>query len=84
MVLVWAGYGTSLFGWCLFRDYDVTFGQLLNPVHPYSGPWPPPPIPAGQLWPTSAGQAQQANPGLPAAGALIASGVANLTRKPRP
>ena len=51
MLLVWAGYGSGLFGWCLWSDYDLTFGQLLSPVHPYTGPWPPAKIPAGQTWP---------------------------------
>ena len=54
MLLVWAGYGTGLFGWCLWSDYDLTMGQLLSPVHPYAGPWPPAKIPAGQLWPGGA------------------------------
>ena len=49
--LVWAGYSTSLWGWCLLRDYDLTFGQLVSPVHPYSGAWPPAKIPSGQIWP---------------------------------
>jgi hypothetical protein len=50
-VLMWAGYGLADFGWCLFRDYDVTLGQLMSPLHPYDGPWPPATIPAGQIWP---------------------------------
>jgi hypothetical protein len=56
-VLMWAGYGLADFGWCLFRDYDVTLGQLLSPVHPYAGTWPPPSIPAGQIWPGKASAA---------------------------
>jgi hypothetical protein len=51
MVMIWAGYSLTLFGWSLWRDYDVTLGQLASPLHPYSGPWPPPLIPAGQFWP---------------------------------
>lgn len=52
-LMVWGGYSVGLWGWCLFRDYDVTFGQLVSPVHPYSGAWPPAKIPAGQTWPSS-------------------------------
>ncbi len=54
-LLVWGGYSISLFGWCLLRDYDVTLGQLMSPVHPYGQgkgqSWPPPKIPASQIWP---------------------------------
>jgi hypothetical protein len=50
-LLMWGGYGLADFGWCLFRDYDVTLGQLMSPLHPYDGPWPPATIPASQIWP---------------------------------
>jgi hypothetical protein len=53
-LLLWGGYGTGLFGWCLLRDYDVTLGQLMSPFHPYAGPWPPATIPASQIWPGGA------------------------------
>ena len=53
-LLMWGGYGTGLFGWCLLRDYDVTLGQLMSPFHPYAGPWPPAQIPASQIWPGGA------------------------------
>jgi hypothetical protein len=56
-LLIWVGYGLGDFGWALFKDYDVTLGQLMSPLHPYSGPWPPPPIPASQIWPGGAGAA---------------------------
>lgn len=59
MLLIWGGYSAGLWGWCLIRDYDVTFGQLVSPSHPYSGAWPPPPVPAGQTWPGGASAAQQ-------------------------
>lgn len=61
MILGWVGYALALEGWCLFRDYDVTLGQLMSPVHPYNGPWPPGKIPAGQTWP---GGTTTAGPGL--------------------
>jgi hypothetical protein len=51
MLLIWGGYGTGLWGWCLIRDYDLTFGQLLSPAHPYSGPWPPAKIGSDVIWP---------------------------------
>lgn len=51
MGLIWGGYALSLFGWCLFRDYNLTFGQLVSPFHPYTGTWPPPKIPGTQIWP---------------------------------
>lgn len=69
--LVWAGYSTSLWGWCLLRDYDLTFGQLVSPVHPYSGAWPPAKIPAGQIWPGGSTQTQTAAGNI---GGLIAQG----------
>jgi hypothetical protein len=51
MLLLWGGYSTGLWGWCLIRDYNITFGQLTDPLHPYTGPWPPAKIPATQVWP---------------------------------
>jgi hypothetical protein len=63
MMLGWVGYALGLEGWCLWRDYDVTLGQLMSPAHPYHGAWPPAKIPAGQTWPggtttsTASGQA---------------------------
>lgn len=29
--VIWAGYSVGLWGWCLLRGYDVTFGQLIDP-----------------------------------------------------
>jgi hypothetical protein len=63
MGLLWAGYALGLFGWCLLRDYDVTFGQLVSPVHPYAGAWPPAKIPASQIWPGKAPAATSAAAG---------------------
>lgn len=54
MGLLWAGYAVSLWGWCLLRDYDLTFGQLVSPTHPYAGKWPPAKIPPSQIWPGKA------------------------------
>jgi hypothetical protein len=61
-LLIWSGYGLADFGWCLFKDYDITLGQLLSPLHPYSGAWPPPSIPSTQIWPSSSAAAAQASP----------------------
>lgn len=54
MLLIWGGYSVTLWGWCLLRNYNVTLGQLMSPVHPYAGKWPPAAIPPGQIWPGSA------------------------------
>lgn len=51
MLLIWAGYGVGLEGWCLFKDYDVTLGQLMSPFHPYAGPWPPAKLGSDVIWP---------------------------------
>ena len=42
MLIAWSGYSFSLWGYCLIRGYDVKLSDLVNPVHPYTGPWPPP------------------------------------------
>jgi hypothetical protein len=49
--LLWVSYTGGLWAYCLLRGYDITPAQLINPVHPYTGPWPPPPIPAGLIFP---------------------------------
>ena len=61
MLLIWGGYSVGLWGWCLLRDYDLTFGQLTSPVHPYSGKWPPAKIPGTQIWPSGAAAAKTAS-----------------------
>lgn len=35
IALVWAGYTAGLYGYCLFKGYDVTVAQL------FSSKWPP-------------------------------------------
>jgi hypothetical protein len=78
MLLTWLGYGLGLEGWCLWRDYDVTLGQLMSPLHPYAGPWPPPPVPSGQTWPggtTAAAPAGQGSAGqTPGPAAAVSAG----------
>lgn len=55
MGLAWFGYSLTLWGYCLVRGYNVKFTDLVNPVHPYSGKWPPPAnIPIGDILPGQA------------------------------
>jgi hypothetical protein len=75
ILLVWAGYSQGLFGWSLWQGYNLTLGQLMSPVHPYSGAWPPPQIPAGQTWPGNpAGTGTGGAPALGNIGGLIGQG----------
>lgn len=53
--LVWGAYALGLKGWSLLQGWDVTFGRLVSPVAWYDGPWPPPQIPAGQLFASKGG-----------------------------
>lgn len=56
MLIIWGGYSISLWGWCLLRGYDITFGALVSPVHPYGSrkgqPWPPPVLDPSQVFPS--------------------------------
>lgn len=74
MVLVWAGYSVSLWGWCLIRGYDVTLGQLMSPTHPYGSgkgqAWPPPLMSADQIFPGGRNTGESA----PASGAASRPG----------
>ena len=86
MLLIWGGWSVSFWGYSLVRGYNVTFIQLVNPVHPYSGPWPPGPIPDTQVFPS--GASGQGHPQVPygsAVGTSIAQGVqtavGNLKKK---
>ena len=69
MLLTWAGYSISLWGWCLLRGYNVTLGQLMSPTHPYGAgknqPWPPGPIPDSQVFPGAAGPSSPASGSAP-------------------
>lgn len=82
MLLTWLGYGLTLEGWCLWEDYDLTLGQLMSPLHPYNGPWPPAKIPAGQTWPggTTASTSKGQAPSPAKAGAAASSGVTWIQR----
>lgn len=65
MLMTWAGYSVSLWGWCLLRGYNVTLGQLMSPTHPYGSaknqPWPPGLIPDSQVFPGKAAAAPAAS-----------------------
>lgn len=45
MIVLWAGYAIDFYGYCLLKGYDVSFGQIVSPAHPYgskkSETWPP-------------------------------------------
>jgi hypothetical protein len=81
MLLIWGGYSAGLWGWCLLRDYDVTFGQLTSPLHPYMSnkgdTWPPAKIPDTQIWPGGA-------PGGSKGGGGKAPSVSSGTKPPNP
>lgn len=66
MLAIWLGYSTSLWGWCLLRDYNVTMAALVNPVHPYAGKWPPPKLDNTVVWP--GGRSAVPGPGQPGYG----------------
>jgi hypothetical protein len=51
MGLGWLGYALGLWGWSLLRGYNVTLGQLMSPLHPYAGTWPPALLPNTQTLP---------------------------------
>ncbi len=41
MALGWASYTLMLWGYTLLRGYNISLVQLVNPVHNYTGQWPP-------------------------------------------
>lgn len=54
--VLWAAYGLVFTGYCWVRGYNISFGQIVDPVNYYRGTWPPPAsIPATQVLPTAAG-----------------------------
>ena len=50
-IVSWLGYTTVLYGYCLIKGYDITFGQLANPAHVFTWPANPPQIPPNQVTP---------------------------------
>jgi hypothetical protein len=53
--IVWLGYSSGLYGYCLIRGYDVKYLELINPVHvfayPAGGIGALPHIPPDQVFP---------------------------------
>lgn len=87
MLIVWAGYSVSLWGWCLLRGYDVTLGQLMSPMHPYGSgkgeKWPPKRLPDDVIFPGRAAAASAAaNAGASAAPAAAPSNKLTGTNRP--
>lgn len=58
--LLWAAWTGGLYGWCLIRGYDISLPQLVNPVHTYKGPWPPPPAVNTVIFPSGSKSSQAA------------------------
>jgi hypothetical protein len=52
--LLWVGYTGGFWAYCLLKGYNVTLGQVVSYSHPYSGPWPPPPVPTDLVFPGTA------------------------------
>ena len=61
--LGWLGYTVTLYGVCLLRGWNISFGQLISPVKPYSGAWPPPAIPDTTVLPGQGTSAGGSSPG---------------------
>ena len=74
--VTWLGWAVSLYGYCLVRGYNVKFTDLINPLHPWPGPWPPPQtIPAGDVFPGIAVSGQSGSaPATGIAGTVNAAG----------
>lgn len=52
-----AGYAVGFKGFSLLQGWDLPFTQMINPLHWYQGPWPPPHIPDTQVLATKGGPA---------------------------
>lgn len=54
ILIIFAGYSVSSWGYCLIKGYDIPLRQWVSPLHPFV--WPsgdPPLIPQTQVWPSS-------------------------------
>lgn len=40
MLVTWAGYAVSSFGWILLKGYSICFREWVSPVNPYQWPRP--------------------------------------------
>ncbi len=81
MAVVFAGYTVGSYGWVLLKGWDIPFRAWVSPLSPYT--WPagkadPPPIPATQLFPSSA----SASPGGGTAADATGSGGTNPVATP--
>lgn len=82
MGLGWLGYALGLWGYSLIRGYNVTLGQLMSPLHPYSGAWPPAAIPNTQVLPGKQQATQSTASTTAAAGAAAAPSTGSGTPTP--
>jgi len=80
MVAIFSGYTVASYGWVLLKGWDIPFRAWVSPLHPYT--WPadgaaPPPVPASQLFPSSASTAASTD-------AASGGGAATPAAPPRP
>lgn len=54
IVLGAVAYTLGTWGLLLVKGYNVTLKDWVDPLHPYSGEWPPKCVPPGYIFPTSA------------------------------
>jgi len=50
--VAWLGYGLMYTGYVLLKGYDIPVREIWAPVNYYQGSWPPPKMPATQVWPS--------------------------------
>lgn len=60
ILVVFAGYTVTSYGWVLLRGYNITFRQWVSPLNPYIWQGTPGTVPTGQIFP---GQTQPASSG---------------------
>ena len=49
--ILWAAYAIGFTGYVWLRGYDLSFREIVAPVHYYTGDWPPPKAPATKVVP---------------------------------
>jgi hypothetical protein len=80
--VVWFGWAVTSWGYCLVKGYPVKFTDWINPLHPYSGAWPPPgTIPTSEVFPgvtvgSAGGATELPDPTAPAPGPAKPAGTA--------
>jgi hypothetical protein len=56
MLVLWAAYAGVYTGYVWLRGYNISFGQIVDPVNYYKGTWPPgQDIPPGNVLPSASG-----------------------------